>query len=207
MDDDVIDRLRRAAPRPADDDPEVSDAVRQLVDSVAHAARQRARRRDRAGFAVGITVVAAACAAVVPLLLGQPSGLDGITMEEGSGPTAVEAPPTPLSTDQAPASGEAADCFVESEIVPDPQAAGPPANELLAEASAFLIEQELESVPLEKLVTSTPFSPEGHTAREVEKQAILDIEGALAEAGIYLDGLVVLSKLVCAGADADAGAP
>jgi hypothetical protein len=87
--------------------------------------------------------------------------------------------------------------------VPDPQAAGPPANELLAEASAFLTEQELESVPLEKLVTSTPFSPEGHTPREVEKQAILDIEDALAEAGIYLDGLVVLSKLVCA----DAGAP
>lgn len=211
MEDDVLELLTRSRPRPVSDDPAVSASTRELVRSAARTARRRSRRSERAGFLVGIAIVAAACAAVIPVVTSQPSGMvDAIATEEPE-PASVPSVPTPEGggsggedSGQSPVSPEALPaCSVESRIVPDMATADENLAENLETARAFLAEEDLESLPLEAVAASTPFSPEAHTAVEVENQALTEIESALGEAGLLQPGIRVETTLTCS----EPGAP
>jgi hypothetical protein len=206
MEDDVLELLARSRPRPVSDDPAVSASTRELVRSAARTARRRSRRSERAGFFVGIAIVAAACAAVIPVVTSQPSGMvDAIATEE---PGPAEGPSVELpegrdggdSQEEAEASAEpdsGSGCRILSRIVPDPATADENLAENLETARAFLAEEDLESLPLEAVAASSPFSPEAHTAVEVENKALTEIESALGEAGLLQPGISVETTLTC----------
>lgn len=206
MEDDVLELLTRSQPRPVSDDPAVSASTRELVRSAARTARRRSRRSERAGFLVGIAIVAAACAAVIPVVTSQPSGMvDAIATDQ---PESANAPPVASSDgEDGGYSEEAADasagpdsvsaCRILSRIVPDLATADENLADNLETAREFLAEEGLESLPLEAVAASNPFSPEAHTAVEVENKALTEIESALGEAGLLQPGITVETTLTC----------
>ncbi len=206
MDDEVLELLTRSRPRPVSEDPSVSAATRKLVHSASRTARRRPRRSTRTGFVIGIAITAAACGAVLPVLTNPPSAqVDAIVTPEPESPGELRDGPNhgPDGGYETASPESMAECRLLSRIVPNLATADGQLAENLKAAREFLVENDLDSLPLvlEPTNGSGP-DVEAEAQEQAGAQWLTSAESALAEAGLLRQGVGVETTVACTNAGA-----